>query len=83
MVAVAVYTGGEYADVGYRSAYVQSRVEGQNGQHVFQIPAVTLGHNLPGWIASFPEPWFLPRISRACTEQCVASGQKPLPPRWF
>jgi PglZ domain len=52
----AVYLEGS-ADVGYRSAYVSSRVEGQNGQHVFQIPALTLGHNLPGWFV-FPRPRF-------------------------
>jgi hypothetical protein len=42
-------------DVGYRSAYVGSRIDGVNGQHVFQIPAATLGHSLPGLFV-FPKP---------------------------
>jgi hypothetical protein len=51
-----VYLDGA-TDVGYRSAYATRRVEGQNGQHVFQIPAMTLGHDLPGWYV-FPRPRF-------------------------
>jgi len=44
-------------DVGYRSAYVTQRVEGRDGQHVFQIPAAALGHGLPGLFV-FPKPRF-------------------------
>jgi hypothetical protein len=44
-------------DVGYHSGYVAKRVEGQNAAHVFQIPAHTLGHNLPGLFV-FPKPGF-------------------------
>jgi hypothetical protein len=42
-------------EVGYRSAYVSSRIGGENGQHVFQIPAAVLGHSLPGLFV-FPKP---------------------------
>lgn len=45
------------SDVGYRSAYVQEKVEGKHAVHLFQIPAKTLGHNQPGWYV-FPRPGF-------------------------
>ena len=44
-------------DVGYHAGYVTKRVEGQSAAHVFQIPARTLGHNLPGLFV-FPKPGF-------------------------
>jgi hypothetical protein len=44
-------------EVGYRSAYVERRVEGHDGIHVFQIRAETLGHDRPGWYV-FPRPGF-------------------------
>jgi hypothetical protein len=49
-----VYVEGT-TDVGYRAAYVGSRIDGTNGQHVFQIPASTLGHSQPG-LYVFPKP---------------------------
>ncbi|QRN94041.1 PglZ domain-containing protein [Archangium violaceum] len=42
-------------DVGYRSAYVTSRVEGHDAARVFQIPARDLRHGSPGWFV-FPRP---------------------------
>jgi hypothetical protein len=44
-------------DVGYRSAWVAQRVEGEKGRHLFQIPATVLGHNKPGFFV-FPKPGF-------------------------
>lgn len=44
-------------DVGYRSAWVAQRVEGEKGRHLFQIPAAVLGHNKPGFFV-FPKPGF-------------------------
>jgi hypothetical protein len=44
-------------DVGYRSAYVGSRVEGEKAKHVFQIPARTIRHNASGYYV-FPKPGF-------------------------
>jgi hypothetical protein len=44
-------------DLGYHSGYVTKRVEGRDAAHVFQIPARTLGHSLPGWFV-FPKPGF-------------------------
>ena len=52
------------ADVGYRSAYLSQRVEGIDGQHLFQIPAATLGHNLPG-LFIFPKPFYYLRSREA------------------
>jgi len=42
-------------DVGYRSACVPSRVEGEKGRRLFQIPARILGHSDKGWYV-FPRP---------------------------
>jgi len=44
-------------NVGYRRAYVASRVEGQHARHLFQILAHTLRHNLPGYFV-FPKPGY-------------------------
>jgi hypothetical protein len=44
-------------NVGYRSAYVEKRIEGHDAMHVFQIKAETLGHDRPGWYV-FPRPGF-------------------------
>ncbi|MEW6296507.1 MAG: PglZ domain-containing protein [Thermodesulfobacteriota bacterium] len=44
-------------EVGYRSAYVKTRVEGFDAAHVFQIPARTLRHSAPGWYV-FPRPGY-------------------------
>lgn len=44
-------------DVGYRSAWVAQRVEGEKARHLFQIPAGVLGHNKPGFFV-FPKPGF-------------------------
>lgn len=44
-------------DVGYRSAWLAQRVEGEKGRHLFQIPASVLGHNKPGFCV-FPKPGF-------------------------
>lgn len=43
--------------VGYRSAYVEHRVEGAAAAHLFQIPARTLRHSRTGWFV-FPRPGF-------------------------
>ena len=51
-------------DVGYRSAYVEKRVEGHDAMHVFQIKAETLGHNQTGWYV-FPRPGFYLRPASA------------------
>ncbi|MDP3000534.1 MAG: PglZ domain-containing protein [Bryobacterales bacterium] len=59
-------------DVGYRSAYTSARVEGQHGQHVFQIPAATLGHSLPGLFV-FPRPRYYLR-SRAADQHSGRPG---------
>jgi len=45
------------ADVGYRSARVPARVEGERARHLFQIPAQVLGHDRPGYFV-FPRPGF-------------------------
>jgi len=44
-------------DVGYRSAYVEKRIEGDSARHLFQISAKILGHNRPGWFV-FPKPGY-------------------------
>jgi len=44
-------------DVGFRSAYVESKIEGKDAPHLFQMPAKTLGHNQTGWYV-FPRPGF-------------------------
>lgn len=44
-------------DVGYRSAYVENRIEGHDAMHLFQMKAETLGHDRPGWYV-FPRPGF-------------------------
>jgi len=51
-------------DVGYRSAYVEKRVEGHDSMHVFQIRAETLGHDRTGWYV-FPRPGFYLRPAAA------------------
>jgi len=51
-------------DVGYRSAYVEKRVEGHDSMHVFQIKAETLGHDRTGWYV-FPRPGFYLRPAAA------------------
>ena len=45
------------ADVGYRSAWIPTRVEDQRARHLFQIPAKDLGHDRPGYFV-FPRPGF-------------------------
>ena len=50
------------ADVGYRSAYLSNRVEGNDAAHVFQIPAKTLRHSGTGWYV-FPRPGYALRSS--------------------
>jgi len=44
-------------DVGYRSAWIPNRLEGDRARHIFQISAHTLGHNRPGYYV-FPKPGF-------------------------
>jgi hypothetical protein len=51
-------------DVGYRSAYVERRIEGDRARHLFQIPAKTLGHNRSGWFL-FPKPGYYLRPEQA------------------
>jgi hypothetical protein len=51
-------------DVGYRSAYVERKVEGRDALHVFQIKAETLGHDRPGWWV-FPQPGYYLRPGAA------------------
>ena len=43
--------------VGYRSAWVPDRIQGQHAPHLFQILARTLGHGRDGWYV-FPKPGF-------------------------
>lgn len=62
-------------DVGYRSAYVQKRVEGLDAAHVFQIKAETLGHDQPGWYV-FPRPGFYLRPMAASSRGRPGAGYR-------
>jgi hypothetical protein len=44
-------------DVGYRSAYVTSRIEGERSKHLFQLAARTIRHDQNGYYV-FPKPGF-------------------------
>lgn len=51
-------------DVGYRSAYVTKRIEGQEAARGFQIPAASLRHAEAGWFV-FPRPGFALRDAKS------------------
>lgn len=55
--AIPVRVNGAQEGVGYRSAHVLNRIEGEAAGRIFQIEAQTLRHNASGWFV-FPKPGF-------------------------
>jgi len=62
-------------DVGYRSAYVIRKVEGEHAAHVFQIPATTLRHEREGWFV-FPKPGYYLRDAGAAGKGRPGAGYR-------
>jgi len=62
-------------DVGYRSAYVSRKIEGEHAAHVFQIPAKTLRHEREGWFV-FPKPGYYLRDAGAIGKGRPGAGYR-------